>query len=180
MNQADYLADAQRQFDMCRGLAEKTMARLSDSQFFEIIGEDSNSIAHIVKHMAGNMHSRWTDFLETDGEKADRHRDTEFEIGSDDNRQSLMDRWDKGWSLVASAVDRSAEIDLSRCITIRSEPYTILQAINRQLTHYASHVGQIILIARILLGLKWESLSVPRGQSEQFNISMRVRYGSKD
>ena len=176
MHTADYIADARRQFDMYRGLAEKTIARLSDPQFFEVVGEDSNSVAHIVKHLAGNLRSRWTDFLHTDGEKPDRHRDTEFEISPKDTRQSLMARWDSGWSLLASALEASEDVDLGTRITIRSEPHTVLQAINRQLTHYAYHVGQIVLIARNLLGSKWESLSIPRGQSKQFNELMHAKY----
>lgn len=175
---ADYLKDVRRQFGMYRGLAEKAMVRLNDKQFFEVVGEDANSVAHIVKHMAGNLRSRWTDFLNTDGEKPDRHRDQEFEITPEDSRRLLMERWEDGWSRLDAALDISEGVDLGTHIRIRSEPHTILQAINRQLTHNACHVGQIILLARYFTGSNWVSLSVARGQSDQFNESMRAKYDS--
>jgi Protein of unknown function (DUF1572) len=164
-----YLEDARRQFHGQKKLAEKAMAQVSDEQFFTVLDPEDNSIALVVKHIAGNLRSRWTNFLTSDGEKPDRHRDTEFEKEGRDSRQSLMERWEAGWRVLFENVDPLAPSDLDRTVTIRGEPHTVVKAINRQLTHYAYHVGQIVFLAKHFAGGRWESLSIPRGKSEEFN-----------
>lgn len=154
-------------------LAEGALTQVDDNGFYSLPDDDANSIAHIVKHMTGNMRSRWTDFLTSDGEKPDRHRDTEFELTDADTRASLMERWKTGWELVFSAIGGLSSDDLLRQITIRSEPYTVLRAIGRQLTHYSGHIGQIITLARHFRSGDWNSLSIPRGESESYNVGMR-------
>ena len=134
---------------------------------------ETNSIALVVKHLAGNARSRWTDFLTSDGEKADRQRDREFELAEGDSRAALMAAWDAGWAALERALEPLTEDDLLRTITIRGEPHSVLKAIDRQLTHYGYHVGQIVLLARLAQGAGWKSLSVARGQSEAFNRRMR-------
>ena len=166
-----YLEDARRQFHGQKKLAEKAMAQVSDEQFNTLLGREDNSIALVVKHVAGNLRSRWTDFLTSDGEKPDRHRDTEFEAEGKDTRPSLMERWEAGWRVLFENVDPLTDADLERIVTIRGEPHTVVKAINRQLTHYAYHVGQIVFLAKHFAGARWESLSIPRGKSEEFNAS---------
>jgi len=172
---AHVLAEARVQFAKLRALAESALQQVDDAQFFAQPAPDTNSIAQVVKHMAGNARSRWTDFLTTDGEKPDRHRDTEFELDRGDTRATLMQAWAAGWQALDTALGPLGPDDLMRTITIRGEGHTVLQAIDRQLTHYGYHVGQIVLLARIAKGAQWSSLSVPRGQSEQFNAQMRER-----
>jgi uncharacterized damage-inducible protein DinB len=171
------LAEARAQFAKLKTLAEGALAQVDDGAFFaspEPSGE-TNSIALVVKHLAGNARSRWTDFLTSDGEKADRHRDREFELAPLDTRAALMAAWDQGWAALDTALAPLTDDDLMREITIRGEPHTVLKAIDRQLTHYAYHIGQIVLLARLARGAHWESLSVPRGKSEEFNAKMRER-----
>jgi hypothetical protein len=124
-----------------------------------------------MKHISGNMRSRWTNFLTTDGEKPDRDRDSEFEQSDADTREAVLTRWESGWRLLFEALDPLTEDDLQKTVTIRGEPHTVLQAINRQLTHYASHVGQIVFLAKHLAGPRWQSLSIPRGKSRQFDVT---------
>ena len=124
-----------------------------------------------MKHMAGNMRSRWTDFLTTDGEKPDRNRDSEFETEDSDTAASIRDRWEDGWSRVFAAIESLQPEDLLRTVTVRGEKHTVLQAITRQLTHYASHVGQIVFLAKHLTGDRWQTLSIPRGKSREFDVS---------
>jgi Protein of unknown function (DUF1572) len=146
------------------------MAQCPDEALFVMLDAESNSIAIIVKHMAGNMRSRWRDFLTTDGEKPDRNRDTEFEAPPK-TRAELIEMWEGGWKYVFDALAPLSESDLARTVAIRSEPHSVMQAINRQVAHYAHHVGQIVFLAKHFAtkaGKKWESLSVPRGQSKQF------------
>jgi Protein of unknown function (DUF1572) len=164
----NYLSDAIESFRNYKKLAEKAMAQVSDEEFFRAIDEEANSIAVIVKHIAGNLRSRWTDFLTSDGEKADRHRDTEFEMISD-TRESLMQFWETGWQTLFGALEPLTVEDFSRFITIRGEPHTIVEAINRQLTHYPMHIGQIILLAKHFRSSQWKTLSVPRNKSAEFN-----------
>ena len=140
----NYQADALRSFRNYKRLAERAIEQVSDEQFFATIDEEANSIAVIVKHIAGNLRSRWTDFLTSDGEKSDRNRDTEFEI-TDTSRESLMRFWEDGWQKLFASIEPLTPDDFSRTITIRGEPHTIVEAINRQLTHYSMHIGQIIL-----------------------------------
>jgi uncharacterized damage-inducible protein DinB len=165
-----YVKDSIDLFRYYKKLGERAMAQCSDESLFAVIDAESNSIAIIVKHMAGNMRSRWMDFLTTDGEKPDRNRDTEFE-DAPKTRAALMELWERGWKYVFVALEPLTEADLERTITIRTEPHSVMQAINRQVAHYAHHVGQIVFLAKHLTAKmtgKWDSLSVPRGQSRQF------------
>ena len=169
---AVYLRDALDRFRDTKKLGDKAMAQISDDDFSRLLDPEANSIALVVKHMAGNMRSRWTDFLTTDGEKPDRHRDTEFERAEADTREALMRRWEEGWALVFAAVESLGEEDLLRVVTIRAEDHTVLEAINRQLTHYAYHVGQIVFLAKHFTSSEWKTLSVPRGGTAAFNAAM--------
>jgi len=163
-----YLDEAFRSLRGHKRMADGAMTQLSDQQFFAALDPESNSIAIIVKHMAGNMRSRFTDFLTSDGEKPDRQRDQEF-ITDADTRAELMRSWDEGFALVLDTINSLTSEDLTRTITIRAEPHSVLQAIHRQIGHTAQHVGQIIFLAKHWKGSDWQTLSVPRGQSEQFN-----------
>jgi hypothetical protein len=144
------------------------MAQLSDDQLFTTLDGEMNSIALIVKHMTGNMRSRWTDFLTTDGEKPDRNRDSEF-VEPPATREALLERWESGWKVVFDAIEPLTDADLTRTVTIRGEPHSVMQAINRQVAHYSSHIGQIVFLAKHLAGANWKSLSVPRNRSAEFN-----------
>ena len=165
-----FLEDALAQFRKYKGFADAAMAQIDDAQFFATLGPDENSVALVVKHVAGNQRSRWTDFLTTDGEKPDRQRDEEFERRPPDTRAALMARWEEGWRLLFAAVEPLREADLARSVAIRREPHTVLQAIGRQQTHYAYHVGQIVFLARHFAGARWKSLSIARGQSETWDV----------
>ncbi len=150
------------------------MAQLSDDQLVQQIDDESNSIALIVKHVAGNMRSRWTDFLTSDGEKPDRDRDTEF-TDPPPTRESLMQVWEDGWHRLFTALEPLSDADLTRAVTIRGEPHSVLQAVNRQAAHYASHIGQIIFLAKHLQSANWRSLSIPRNRSAEVNRSFTAR-----
>jgi hypothetical protein len=165
-----FLEDALRQFRKHRALAETAIARVDDGRFFAALGPDENSVATLVKHLAGNLRSRWTDFLTTDGEKPDRRRDTEFEREPGDTRASLLERWADGWRRLFAAVEPLTEGDLAKTVTIRGEPHTVLEAVARQMTHYAYHCGQIVLLARHHAGKAWVSLSIPRGMSAAYEV----------
>ncbi len=169
-----YLEDVRRQFHGQKKLAEKAMAQITDEQFFTALDSESNSIALIVKHIAGNLRSRWTDFYSSDGEKPDRHRDSEFEKAPEDTRESLLELWEAGWGRLFEVVDSMKPEDLSRTVTIRGEPHSVVKAVNRQLAHYAYHAGQIVFLAKHFAGGRWQSLSIPRGQSETFNAEKRT------
>jgi Protein of unknown function (DUF1572) len=166
-----YLDEVHRQMRGYKRLAEGAMAQLKDHELFLTLDPESNSIAVLVKHMAGNMRSRFTDFLTTDGEKTDRHRDQEFELGPSTTRADLTKWWEDGWTRVFAAIEALKPDDLMRRVTIRGEPHTVLQAINRQIAHYAQHTGQIVFIAKHIRSGKWKTLSIPRGQSEQFKTA---------
>jgi hypothetical protein len=168
----NFHTDAIRSFRNSRQLAEKALEQVADDELFVQIDSESNSLAHIVKHIAGNLHSRWRDFLTTDGEKADRFRDTEFELTAKDDRESLMSFWESGWQTLFDSLEPLDLDDLARTVTIRGEPHTVVEAINRQLTHYAYHVGQIVFLAKHLKAADWTTLSIPRNQSDQFNRSL--------
>jgi len=163
-----YLEDSLAVFRYYKRLCERAMEQVTDAQLFAILDDEANSIAIIVKHMTGNMRSRWTDFLTTDGEKPDRNRDSEF-IDPPATRDALMAEWEHGWSWVFQALEPLSDSDLGRTITIRGEAHSVMQAINRQLAHYPYHVGQIVLLAKHYAGGEWKSLSVPRNQSAEFN-----------
>jgi uncharacterized damage-inducible protein DinB len=165
-----YGKDSTDLFRYYKKLGERAMAQCPDEALFTTIDAESNSIAIIVKHMAGNMRSRWMDFLTTDGEKPGRNRDTEFEEPPK-TRAALLELWERGWKYLFDALEPLTDADLARTVTIRTEPHSVMQAINRQIAHYAHHVGQIVFLAKHLTAKatgKWESLSVPRGQSKQF------------
>ncbi|HEX9918097.1 MAG TPA: DUF1572 family protein [Pyrinomonadaceae bacterium] len=170
-----FLEDALAVFRKYKKLAEDAMAQLDDEQFFAQIDPAANSVAVIVKHLAGNMRSRWSDFLTTDGEKPDRDRDAEFRPGAGTTRAEVTNSWEAGWQCVFAAVEPLDASDLMCTVTIRGEAHTVVKAINRQLAHYAYHVGQIVLLAKHLKSENWESLSIAPGASEAFNQSMRGR-----
>jgi hypothetical protein len=163
-----YLTSARKVFQDYKLLGEKAMAQLTEQELCWRADENDNSIALIVKHLRGNMLSRWTHFLTTDGEKPDRQRDLEFE-GSHMTSTELLLLWEEGWACLFAAMSELREEDLSRVVHIRREPHTVLEAINRQLAHYPYHVGQIVYLAKQAKGGGWKSLSIPKGQSEQFN-----------
>ncbi len=164
---ADFLAVVLDEFRKYKQMAEKVFDQLEDRDFYYTPGEESNSIAVIIKHMAGNMRSRWTDFLTTDGEKPDRHRDAEF-VEQDMTRQQLIEVWNAGWQRVFDAIEPLDETELLQTVYIRKEPHTVVKAVLRQLGHYAQHVGQIAYIGKHLKGSRWVSLSIPRGKSEEY------------
>jgi hypothetical protein len=169
-----YLTDSLGVFRYYKNLAERAMAQLADEQLIAVLDEESNSIAVIVKHMTGNMRSRFTDFLTSDGEKPDRRRDLEF-TDAPVTREAVMTAWDAGWACVFSALELLGEDDLAKTVTIRGEAHSAMQAINRQVAHYAYHCGQIVFLAKHLKAGEWKALTVGRGQSEEFN--RRVRAG---
>jgi uncharacterized protein DUF1572 len=173
-----YLKDAIEVFRYYKKLAERAMAQVTDDHLTTVLDEESNCIAVIVKHMAGNMRSRWVDFLTTDGEKSDRNRDTEFEAPPA-TRAAVLEMWEQGWSHLFAALEPLTDNDLSRTVTIRGEPHSVMQAINRQLAHYPYHCGQIVLLAKHLNHPEWQSLTVPRGKSEEFNARVRAGEASQ-
>ena len=173
----NYHSDALRSFRDYKKLAERALEQVSDEEFFAQIDAESNSLAVIVKHIAGNLRSRWRDFLTSDGEKPDRNRDTEFEM-IEDTRESLMDFWERGWRTLFDNLEPLAEEDFARTVTIRGEPHTVVEAINRQLTHYSYHVGQIVFLAKHLKSNEWKNLSVPRNRSADFNRHLAGRQAS--
>lgn len=165
----NYHADALQSFRNYKNMAEKAMVQVTDEEFFAAIDAEANSIAVTVKHIAGNLISRWTDFLTSDGEKPDRFRDGEFEM-IDDTRESLMQFWERGWQTLFEAVEPLTVEDFTLTVAIRGEPHTIAEALNRQLTHYAYHIGQIVLLAKHFRSEDWKTLSVPRNRSAEFNL----------
>jgi hypothetical protein len=164
-----YLDEVRRQFRGYKRMAEGAIAQVKDDELFVTLDPESNSIALIVKHLAGNMRSRFTDFLTTDGEKPDRHRDHEFEMNSSTTRADVMRWWEEGWPQVFSTIDALKPEDLLRTVTIRGEPHSVMQAVGRQLAHYAYHIGQIVFLAKHFRSQEWKSLSIPRGKSEEYN-----------
>ena len=164
------LDDLTVQFAKYRQLGERALAQVDDAAFFATVDRENNSPALNVKHVAGNQRSRWTDFLTRDGEKPDRHRDEEFVLRPADSREALMAAWADGWSRLAAALAALTPDDLRRTVTIRGEPHTVLQALNRQYAHYAYHVGQMVLLARHHVGEAWEPLSIPRGMSDTYEV----------
>ena len=163
-----HLADSIAVFRYYKKLAERAMEQMPDKHLSTILDGESNSIAIIVKHLAGNMRSRWTDFLTTDGEKADRDRDSEFEKPAT-ARAQMMAQWESGWAVMFTALEGLTDTDLARTVMIRGEAHSVMRAINRQLAHYPYHIGQIVMLARHFAGEGWTSLTVPRGKSAEFN-----------
>lgn len=162
MIERHYLDESVAELRKLKAQADKAMAQIDDQQFFAQIDPDANSIALIIKHIAGNMRSRWTDFLTSDGEKPDRNRDSEFEAEPHETRQSILARWDDGWNCTLGAIESLQPADLERTVTIRGQAHTVVQAINRQISHYAGHVGQIVLLAKHFAGPRWQTLSMPK------------------
>lgn len=168
------LAAVVDEFQKIKKLTDKALEQLSDEQLERKLDAEANSIAIIMRHMAGNMRSRWVDFLTSDGEKPDRMRDREFEDVAQ-TRAELMAEWEHGWQCVFDAITPLADTDLQRTVLIRSEPHSVYKAISRQVAHYAGHAYQILLLAKHLLGPNWKTLSIPRGQSEEFNRRMLAK-----
>jgi hypothetical protein len=166
-----YLEDSLTLLRYYKTLAERAMEQVPEEQLFVALDPESNSIGLIVKHMAGNMRSRWTDFLTTDGEKPDRNRDSEF-VAPPATRRELLNVWEQGWCCVFEALEPLSDADLRRTVMIRGEAHSVLQAINRQVAHYASHVGQIVFLSKHFAHDCWQSLSVPRNRSAEFNQSV--------
>jgi hypothetical protein len=168
-----YLADMRSQFAKLRSAAERAMAQVSDQDFARLLDQENNSIAITVKHIAGNLRSRCTDFLSSDGEKPDRDRDGEFVLGPADTRGTLMRQWQEAWDLLDATVGALSSVDVERTVYIRAEPHTVVQALNRNLGHLAYHTGQIVLLAKHWVGSDWRTLTIPRGQSRQFTAAKR-------
>jgi hypothetical protein len=173
-----YMEDSLAVFRYYKKLAERAMDQVADAQLIAMLDGEMNSIAIIVKHMTGNMRSRWTDFLTTDGEKPDRNRDSEF-VDPPATRAALMQEWENGWNRVFEALEPLTDADLGRTVTIRGEAHSVMQAINRQVAHYSHHVGQIVLLAKHLSGPGWKSLSVPRNRSAEFNQKVAIGEASQ-
>ena len=163
-----YLEDSIALFRYYKKMAEGAIEQVTDEQLFATLDEEMNSIAIIVKHMAGNMRSRWTDLLTRDGEKPDRNRDTEF-VDPSATRADLMHMWNEGWEKLFEALTPLTDGDINRTVTIRGEPHSVMQAINRQIAHYSYHCGQIVFLAKHFKASGWKSLSVPRNKSAEFN-----------
>ena len=170
----NYKADALASFRNYKKMAERAIDQVSDDEFFRTIDAEANSIAVIVKHVAGNLHSRWKDFLTTDGEKPTRNRDKEFELTAD-TRESLKQFWEAGWETLFDNVEPLTADDFAKTVTIRGEPHTVVEAINRQLTHYSYHVGQIVLLAKHFRSADWKTLSVPKNRSAEFNKFLEAK-----
>jgi hypothetical protein len=173
-----YLEDSLSVFRYYKRLAEAAMQQVTDEQLFVVLDPEMNSIALIVKHMAGNMRSRWTDFLTSDGEKADRNRDSEF-VEPPSNREGLMSLWESGWSCAFSALEPVSQEDMSRTVFIRGEAHSVMQAISRQIAHYAYHCGQIVFLAKHFQHAQWRSPTVPRGQSAKFDQQVKAGEASQ-
>lgn len=181
----DYLAThvlttALREFHSLRDLADKALAQVDDASYFAALDGEANSIAVLVKHLAGNMRSRWTDFLTSDGEKPNRDRDREFVVEPEETRPVLTARWNAAWELLFTTLDRLRPEDLEAIVHVRGEPLTVTQAVHRQLTHYAYHVGQIAMLARHARGADWRTLSIARGASGTFNARVRAWHPGPD
>jgi len=165
----EYLADAIASFRSYKKLADKAIAQVTDEELFVTLDEESNSLAVVMKHLAGNMFSRWTDFLTSDGEKPERNRDMEFVIESNTTRDDVISYWERGWKCVFDAIEPLTPADFTRRVIIRGQEHTIVQAINRQLTHYSYHIGQIVFLAKHFRSSEWQSLSIPKNRSAAFN-----------
>lgn len=173
-----YIEDSLRLFHYYKKLAEDALNQVTDEQIYALLDEDANSIAIVMKHMAGNMKSRWIDFLSDDGEKPWRNRDSEFEQPPA-TRETLLYFWEEGWACVFEALESLTDVDLSRTVTIRGEGHSVMQAINRQIAHYSYHCGQIVLLAKHFQHAQWKSLSVPRSKSAEFNAKVKSGQASQ-
>lgn len=175
-----YLEDSIATLRAYKKLADKALDQLADDEFFITLDEEGNSVAVIMKHMAGNMFSRWTDFLTTDGEKPNRNRDMEFVVEPKTTKDDLIDFWQRGWQCVFDALEPLRSEDLGKKVLIRGEEHTVIQAINRQLMHYANHIGQIVFLAKHFRSAEWKSLSIPRNRSAEFNAYLAEKPGNAD
>jgi hypothetical protein len=164
-----YLEDVVDQFHQLKRLGDRALAQVRDEDLFATLDPESNSLAILIQHMAGNLKSRWTDFLTSDGEKPDRDRDSEFVVAGQTPRAALLDRWEEGWRCLFQALTALNEEDLSLTVLIRAEPHSVIKAINRQLTHYGYHVGQMVFLAKHFASDHWQTLSVARGKTREFN-----------
>ncbi len=173
----NYFEDALSSLRAYKKLADKAIAQLQDEELFVTLDEESNSVAVIMKHMAGNMFSRWTDFLTSDGEKPNRNRDMEFVIEAQTTKDDVIDYWERGWACVFNALEPLRPEDFEKTVKIRGEDHTIVQAINRQLTHYSYHVGQIVFLAKHFRSASWQSLGIPRNRSADFNAYLAGQPG---
>jgi hypothetical protein len=169
-----FLEDALLQFQKVKALGDKTFAQLDNADFLKTPDVETNSIAIIIKHLHGNMLSRWTDFLTTDGEKPNRNRDSEFEIDESVSKAEFLKMWESGWDVVLKTIAELHEDDILKTITIRGEEFTVVQAINRQISHYSYHVGQIVFLAKFLKSAEWKTLSIARGKSVEFNKAPEI------
>lgn len=176
----NYFDDARSAMRAYKKLAEKAIAQLQDEEFFVTLDEEANSVAVVMKHMAGNMLSRWTDFLTSDGEKPDRNRDMEFVIDPTTTKDDVMAYWERGWQCVFDALDPLRPEDFGKTVMIRGEEHTVVQALNRQLMHYAYHIGQIVFLAKHFRSAEWKSLSIPRNRSSEFNAYLAAKPGVAD
>lgn len=167
-----FLDEAIKSYRSIKALGDKALAQVGDEEFLVTIDEEANSLGVIIKHLAGNMLSRWTDFLTTDGEKPNRDRDMEFVLTPDTSREELLARWEEGWSCTFTALESLRPEDLERVVMIRNEPHTVLKAVMRQHSHYAQHVGQIVFLAKHFRSREWKTLSIPRNRSAEFNARM--------
>ena len=174
-----YLRDVVEQFRQLKSLADRALAQVRDEDLFATLDDESNSLAVLIQHMAGNMRSRWTDFLTSDGEKPDRNRDSEFVVARGTSRADLEARWEEGWRCLCQALTALSEEDLALTVLIRAEPHSVIKAINRQLTHYGYHVGQIVFLCKHFASDHWRTLSVPRGKSREFNAEKFGREPAK-
>jgi hypothetical protein len=174
-----YLKDVVEQFRQLKSLADRALAQVRDQDLFAALDPESNSLAVLIQHLAGNMRSRWTDFLTADGEKPDRNRDAEFEVAAGTSRADLQTRWEEGWRCLFQTLTALAEEDLTLTVLIRAEPHGVIKAINRQLTHYGYHVGQIVFLAKHFASDHWRTLSVPRGKSRELNAEKLGREPAK-
>lgn len=173
----NYHEDAVKAMRAYKKLAEKAIAQLKDEEFFVTLDEEANSVAVVMKHIAGNAISRWTDFLTSDGEKPDRNRDTEFVIDAQTTKDDVLAYWERGWKCVFAALEPLKPDDFEKTVLIRGEKHTIVQAINRQLMHYAYHIGQIVFLAKHFRSAEWKSLSIPRNRSADFNAYLGAQPG---
>ncbi len=175
---AHYLDNVRAEFERYKTLADKAIAQVNDEELFVTLDRESNSLAIVMKHIAGNLRSRWTDFLTSDGEKPDRNRDAEFESGELATRPAVLQHWEAGWGALRTALAALRPSDITKTVTIRGEPHTVTQAANRSLAHTAYHVGQIVFIAKHLRSGEWKTLSIPRKGSKEFSEMMARRAAS--
>lgn len=171
-----YLSDIRRQFADLKKSAERAAAQVGDAQFFQPLEEDGNSIGVLMKHMGGSLASSFTDFLSTDGEKPTRNRDAEFVREPGDTRETIAERWERGWSALWKTLDGLGPGDLLRTVHIRGEPHSVVQTLSRHVSHQAMHAGQIIMLARHWTGARWETLTIPRGKSEEYTARMMEKH----